>query len=480
MTHLLTMSGKRFDLLAGIVLLCCAGTAVAQPEVTMEFDSEFGQFGFYAPSFPANQNPPQGFSGPTGVTFQAADRIIVVDRGNLKLQSCDLVGECFWIGNDGTGFGRNQPGIFDLPHGVEVNSQGLIAVADEDNHWVQLCNDTAGCIFSGDSGSQVALPSSSLGQWAFPQDVAVDSMDRVYGMDTGNDRIQILDADNLNFTKTFMRSGSSLGRLNGARGISIDKDDMVIIADTGNNRIQICDIDANCTAFGSQGSGVGRFRDPVGVEVDDLGRIWVADTGNNRIQVCDYEGACKAFGSPGTGEFEFDAPSDVAVHPSGLVAVVDTGNHRIQLFRTEAAFAINAGMNDVWFNPDTPGQGFFITAFPVIKSVFLANFTFDTFPAVPPNQAIFASDDQRWVTGFGGFSGARAVLEAELTEGGLLNSKTPVPVQTPGYGTYIVTFTDCMNGIVEYDFPSLGLSGVIPITRIAPDNAALCLALQNQ
>ena len=45
---------------------------------------------------------------------------------------------------------------------------------------------------------------------------------------------------------------------------------------------------------------------------------------------------------------------------------------------------------------------------------------------------------------------------------------------------YTVTFSDCMNGTILYDFPGLGLTGAIPITRVAPDNAALCEALQNE
>lgn len=458
--------------------LSASGPVLAQPEATLEFENVFGEFFFYTPTFPPNNIPPDGFSSPTGVTFQSADRIIVADRGNLKLQSCDLAGDCFWIGNDGSGFGRNEPGVFDLPHGVETNSQGLIAVADEDNHWVQLCNDTAGCIFRGDSGSEDALPSTALGQWAFPQDVAVDSQDQVYGLDTGNDRIQVLRADTLNFFRVFMSSGSGLGQLNGARGIAIDNQDRVVIADTGNHRIQICDTQANCTAFGGQGGAPGLFRAPVGVEVDGLGRIWVADTGNNRIQVCDETGGCRAFGSAGSGNFEFDTPTDVAVHPSGKVAVVDSNNHRIQIFNTEPSFQINAGMNDAWFNTATPGQGFFITVWPGLGKIFIAHFTFDAQPVQQGASAIVGGPNQRWVTAIGDFDGATGVLSAELTTGGLFDAEQPEPEQFQGYGTYTLRFIDCNTAVLTYDFPGLGLSGEINLQRAVGDNAALCETLQ--
>jgi len=39
---------------------------------------------------------------------------------------------------------------------------------------------------------------------------------------------------------------------------------------------------------------------------------------------------------------------------------------------------INAGLNDVWYNPETPGQGFVFIVFPEIEQIFLAWFTYDT------------------------------------------------------------------------------------------------------
>ena len=112
--------------------------------------------------------------------------------------------------------------------------------------------------------------------------------------------------------------------------------------------------------------------------------------------------------------------------------------------------------------------------------MFLANFTFDTERPNESVTSVFGAAGQRWVTGFGGYTGATAVLDAELTAGGVFNSVTPAVDQTQGYGTYTVTFSDCMNGTIAYEFPGQDLSGEIPITRVSPDNAALCEALQNE
>jgi DNA-binding beta-propeller fold protein YncE len=455
-----------------LLLVSLAGAAQAQPEATLEFLGEFGSQGRAIGSF----------TSPTGASFYDADRVVIADRGNLMMQVCTLDGTCQILGTNFAAF-RNQPGTFDLPHGVQVNAAGQIAVADEDNHAVQLCDITSSCKYKGKLNSASNPPSSSLGRWAYPQDTAFDSTGRIFGLDTGNHRIQVLRNPDMFVVDVLMQQGSGLGKINDARGIAIDAQDRMIISDTGNNRIQICDIDLNCTAFGSQGNGLGKFRDPVGVEVDGLGRIWVADTGNDRIQVCDYDGKCVAFGASGEGDGQFNAPHDVTVHASGLVAVVDTSNHRIQYFRTEASestLQINAGMNDAWWNPTTPGQGFFITVMPAHKSMFMANFTFDTERPDGSVQAMFGGSGQRWVTGFGPYEGATAVLNAELSFGGVLDFPVPVVEQDSDYGTYTVTFSDCMNGVILYDFPDQSVTGEIAITRIAPDNAALCEALQTE
>lgn len=358
---------------------------------------------------------------------------------------------------------------------MEANRSGLYAVADEDNHAVQLCTLSQSCVFGGDQISARTSPKIGLGSWAFPDDVAFDSTGRVYGLDTGNDRVQILAADNLYFKGVFGGSGSALGKFNAPKGISIDAEDMVYIADTGNNRVQICNAEGDdCTAFGSAGTAPGQFNEPIGIEVDHRGLIWIADTGNHRIQVCDKQGSCTVFGSFGTGEGEFDRPTDVAVSASGRLAVVDTNNNRIQFFST-GAFQMNAGLNDAWFNPATDGQGFFITIFPDLGLAVLAWFTYDTeFP--PENaEANLGDAGHRWLLAVGTIDGNQSDMDIEISSGGIFDSVTDI--QRRQDGTIQLTFENCNSGTVKYNIPSLERSGTVPIQRISNDNIALCEAL---
>lgn len=148
------------------------------------------------------------------------------------------------------------------------------------------------------------------------------------------------------------------------------------------------------------------------------------------------------------------------------------------------AFEINAGMNDTWKNPGTPKQGFFITVFPDTSPerpeplLFLAWFTYDVDRPPADVTAIMGDPGARWLTALGPYSGDTATLDVELTQGGIFDSGTPVPAQTPGYGTITVKFTSCSEGAITYDIPSVPVSGTIPIIRVANDNVPVCEALQ--
>lgn len=139
-------------------------------------------------------------------------------------------------------------------------------------------------------------------------------------------------------------------------------------------------------------------------------------------------------------------------------------------------FVINAGLNDSWFNSATPGQGFFITVFPDISSIFLAWFTYDTERPDPSVTANLGEPGHRWLTAFGEYAGDTAMLEVELTQGGVFDSSEPEVEQTSD-GTIVLECADCGNCMVTYDITSAGVQGVIPIGRIAADNVAACEAM---
>ena len=142
------------------------------------------------------------------------------------------------------------------------------------------------------------------------------------------------------------------------------------------------------------------------------------------------------------------------------------------------AFRINAGINDAWFNPQTGGQGFLMTAFPAAKTLFLAWFTYDVERPPQDVTAILGDPGHRWLTAQGPYAGDTATLDINVSSGGVFDSALPAvgpPVQD---GTMSVIWSGCNSAILSYEIGSLGLAGEIPLQRIVPDNVGLCQSLQ--
>lgn len=139
----------------------------------------------------------------------------------------------------------------------------------------------------------------------------------------------------------------------------------------------------------------------------------------------------------------------------------------------DSDFSIHAGLNDAWYNPDTAGQGFFLTVLPEAGQVFLAWFTFETESMDSAAEALLGSADQRWLTAQGPYTGALAELEVTVTSGGIFDAREPVPAHRSD-GSFLLKFENCSSGVLNYDIPSISRQGVIPIQRVAPDNVPHC------
>ncbi len=160
----------------------------------------------------------------------------------------------------------------------------------------------------------------------------------------------------------------------------------------------------------------------------------------------------------------------------------DSGHVRVFDLSMFNVFQINAGLNDAWYNPDTSGQGFFITVFPDLGYVSLAWFTYDT--ELPPIDATANLGDpgHRWLTAGGPIAGNKTLMNIELTSGGIFDTPTVINrTDPPGSdGTILLTFDGCNSGTVEYDIPSINQKGIVPIQRVANDNIVLCEALSGE
>ena len=65
-----------------------------------------------------------------------------------------------------------------------------------------------------------------------------------------------------------------------------------------------------------------------------------------------------------------------------------------------------------------------------------------------------------------------------VSSGGLFD--TPTDTLEVIDGSITLTFNGCNSGTIAYAIPSIGLTGTVPIQRVANDNIAMCEALEGQ
>ncbi|MBT8063201.1 MAG: hypothetical protein HKO64_11035 [Xanthomonadales bacterium] len=231
------------------------------------------------------------------------------------------------------------------------------------------------------------------------------------------------------------------------------------------------------------------------------GRLYLASNATSQIYELTLDGTLTVIAGNGTRghadgpalQSSFSFPNGIALSADGrflylneslsTAGTVLNGNtfplnpgavRRIDL---GSQFTINAGINDAWISADAPFQGLFFTVFPDLGLFFLSWFTFDSVPPDSGEMAVFGAPGQRWVTASGPFEGNTATLSVELTSGGIFNASDPLAMQSAGYGTISISFTDCDEALLSYDFPAVGLSGQMTVTRAVPTNNALCQSL---
>ena len=261
--------------------------------------------------------------------------------------------------------------------------------------------------------------------------------------------------------RKFDSSGNDLGLfissfLAGPTNIWFDANGDLLVLDWSGTSVRRFDSDGNFLREFIQG-----LSQPEGIEALGNGHFLIGNGGTSAVKQFDEDGNfVEDFIPSGSG---------------GLATPVAV------VLRETSGFEINPGLNDAWFNPATSGQGFLITVFPDIKQMFLAWFTYDTERPPDDVDAFLGEPGHRWLTAQGPYAGNTANLTILVTEGGVFDAVEPAASTDPaGEGTMTLEFADCTGGLVNYQITSLGISGVVPIQRIALDNVALCETLGAQ
>jgi len=243
-----------------------------------------------------------------------------------------------WIGGD-------ENDRFSGPRGIAFDSAGLLYISDAWNHRIQVYDLSGGTPVYTETIGETGVSGSDNAHFNEPSQIAFDSSDRLYVMDTGNYRVQRCEYTAGWSCSTFFGAtgipGDDLTHLQWASGITIDGADDIFIADGANYRILKCDTSGSCAHFagvtGEQGWDNDHFWWPADVAEDSVGDVYVSDWDNHRVQKFDsngtYIGTLGATRVPYlTDTTRLNRPWGITVAPDGSLYVAeDRGDRLIKL-----------------------------------------------------------------------------------------------------------------------------------------------------
>ena len=280
-------------------------------------------------------------SQPYDVKVKASGNLVVVDRGNNRVEQFSPSGEFqAAFGTKGAGAGQ-----FNEPSGIAVAGGGVFYVTDSGNKRVERWSQPAKPEVATLAPAGVTDKSATLKGSVNPSGVAT-----TYRFEYGP-------------TTAY---GTSVPIPNGSVGSGVETiaENQTLVTEpetTIHYRIVATNAEGTrfgsdvrfttpaepftfLSAFGTAGTGNGQFNRPMGTAVDASGNVYVVDRENNRVQKFNAKGEyLSQFGSAGSGNGQFKEPRSIAIGPNGHLWVADAGNARIEEFSAAGAYLQQLG-----------------------------------------------------------------------------------------------------------------------------------------
>lgn len=244
------------------------------------------------------------------------------------------------IGERGSGLGQ-----FHSPRGVAVDSMDNIYITDSGNHRIQKfskCGDYISAVGTKEGKKQL--------QFSNPSGISVDIISgKIFVADTNNHRIQVLNID-LSFSHTFGKKGSNVGQFLYPNDVAVSVNEFVYVADTDNNRIQAFTVNGDYVRhFGNDGLPGVNLDQPLGVAVDCMETAIVTSSKNHHTCVYNCHGSVllvlgrrgdssrqnkskRRASMKGMSPGEFACPVGVTIDAGGFVYIIDRENGRMQMY----------------------------------------------------------------------------------------------------------------------------------------------------
>lgn len=306
------------------------------------------------------------FRNPRGVAADGNGNLFIADSASHTIRQAalatnavsTLAGSAPRIGStDDVGTAAR----FNLPNKAAIDDKGNLFIADTFNNTIRKVVLSTGAVTTVAGSPGLSGGSDGIGAAARfngPHGVALDKNGSLFVADQNNHTIRKVDLVT-NEVKTVAGSAGIFGtsdgtgataRFKGPNSAAVDKLGNIFVSDTNNHTIrQIIAATGEVTTLagkaGISGNSDGKgtsamFNFPIGVEADVSGNLFVADSGNHMIrkiivatgEVTTLAGLAGTSGSnDGIGTVaRFFSPSDVALDGSGSLFVADLQNHTIR------------------------------------------------------------------------------------------------------------------------------------------------------
>jgi sugar lactone lactonase YvrE len=252
---------------------------------------------------------------------------------------------------------------FDSPVDVAVAADGIIYVADFNNHRIRKIVGGQVSTLAGNDSFGIKNGNGVLAQFKYPYRIAVDAGGSIYVCDQVDTRIRriSLTADVITYAGTnqpgFLNGDALTARFEGnAEGIAVDALGNVYLGDTFNQLIRKISTASQVTTFAGStegftdgNGGTAQFRYPGGITCDENGNVYVADGGNFSIRKITADGAVTTLAgngqrgnSDGRGKSaQFSLIGDMVADRDGNLYVAD--DQRIRKIRPDGTVTTIAG-----------------------------------------------------------------------------------------------------------------------------------------
>lgn len=360
---------------AGVLLCLAVSSAYAQSAAQRTALARLG----HSHTGPRTQNAePGGVEAttvplfmPEQLAFDTAGNLYIADSGDDLIREVNVAGVISTVAGNGQEGYSGDHGLatnaeLDSPHGVAIDANGNLYIADTNNHCIREVSGGTITTIAGNglAGSKGDGGAATAAQLDMPTAIAVDGQGNLYIADTENHRIRKITGTTITTVagdgnEGYAGNGSAAtaANLNEPTGIAVDATGNLYIGDTSNQVLRMVsavtgDIStiAGSGVKGYSGDGAAltvALASPSGVAVDGSGNIYFADADNDRIR--EISGGnittLAGSGSQGYGGDNGSATSAILNTPhsvlvgSSVILFSDTGNN---LVRTISSGTINS------------------------------------------------------------------------------------------------------------------------------------------